>query len=166
MDKKDITKNSDVIGKIKISDKKEMIEYLSLEISTILNNVISLRTKFSLTLGLGPFIIIGSFLIATGGEINGFVEGEFPIYFAIGIAICYLVILILASILDNHYAKHADNLRMTILKVSNDVEIELKDVISTDRWITQIYIFFYVSLLLAIVLIMLTLYPLVLKSVT
>ncbi len=65
----------------------------------------------------------------------------------------------LASILDNHYAKHADKLRMTILKISNDEEIDLEDVVSTDKNVTILYVSFYVPLLFTIAFTILMLFP-------
>src|SRR5438874_12042666 len=44
-----------------------IVEYLSKEIETTTNNLMTFRTKISFAVLIGPFLVLGSFLVAAKG---------------------------------------------------------------------------------------------------
>src|ERR1035437_703907 len=66
--------------------RKEVIKHLSSEIGKQSDYVVTLRSRMAFTILLGPFVVVGSVLIAIKGPLHFHPLHGFSNYFAIGMA--------------------------------------------------------------------------------
>jgi hypothetical protein len=111
----------------------ELIKHLSSEITTQAEYLGTLRARMGLTFIVGPFVVFGSFLLATKGvQLQPFFwEGHLTsIFVASG---SYLALGLYAAMLDKQVTDQCDRWRRTIFKLSKNQDVGEGDVLFRHR---------------------------------
>jgi len=102
---------------------EDRIAQLGKEIETVMNNLMTFRTRIGFTAMTGPFIIVGSVLIATGGKIQMPDLKEPELWIAA--ALCLITYVILGEYggtLDAQMTEKCDEWREAIVEISQGRE--------------------------------------------
>jgi hypothetical protein len=115
------------------ASQAEIIKHLSSEIATHSEYLAMLRSRVALTILIGPFVVFGSFLLATkGGQISPQVGN--PQLIAGGVAsAAYLALGWYGARLDRQVTDQCDKWRRAILKVSNNQSLVEDDLLFKHR---------------------------------
>jgi hypothetical protein len=99
---------------------EKVIEHLSKEIETINNNMTVFRTKISLAIFLGPFLLLGSVIIGAKGVAIA-IKADFLFWLAvIGLVGCYLLIAYIASRIEQQAGEQCNEWRALIAQLYID----------------------------------------------
>ncbi len=84
------------------------IEHLSRDIAMHTNYLMMFRSRMAFAILIGPFVLLGSFLIATKGTIPKNHIGVDAIVAIVTACICYLTLGIYGARLDRHVTRQCD----------------------------------------------------------
>jgi len=70
----------------------EIINHLTKEIETQINNMMTFRTRANLTIYIGPFVILGSYVIATKGELGDVNPNAVAYVSMIALGVCFILL--------------------------------------------------------------------------
>jgi hypothetical protein len=107
----------------------ELIKHLSSEIATQSEYLGTLRARMGLTFVVGPFVVFGSFLLATKSAqtLPQFSKAQLPA--AIVAASSYILLGLYAAMLDAQVTDQCDRWRRAIIKLSNNEPAVERDVL-------------------------------------
>jgi hypothetical protein len=129
--------------------KKAVIEQLAKEIQAAADSVLSLRTRTAFTIWIGPYVVLGSIVVATKGGFTLDVHSRlFPIGLVIAVG-CYLVLGYLAGRIERFSLERSNQWRKCIIAVAEtgtvDPTLYLDKVLPT--LIVRSYLLVFVVLL-------------------
>ena len=101
---------------------KECIEHLSKEIETVTANLMTFRTRIGFTVLIGPFIVMGSVLLATGGKVATPGLDFWFISSTIVAVASYFGLGWYGSQLDKHLSDKGNDWRQEIIELSQNKE--------------------------------------------
>jgi hypothetical protein len=106
--------------------QKTVIEQIAKEIQHGGDIITSLRTRSAFTIWVGPYIVLGSIVVAVKG---GFTfNREEPLFWIAlgGAVICYLVLGYIAGRIERHTLTRSNNLRRCIESMAKTGELDMK----------------------------------------
>lgn len=102
-----------------MGNQDKLIEHLSSEITTHTNYILTFRSRVTFTILVGPFILLGSFLIATKGSVASITFSDK--WSILGIILGFLIYLGLGAygyLLDRNVTEQCDKWRCEIARLS------------------------------------------------
>ncbi|HEV7743792.1 MAG TPA: hypothetical protein VGO56_02245 [Pyrinomonadaceae bacterium] len=124
----DDTHNEDVTTKDLSSG---IVEYLSKEIETTTNNLMTFRTRISFAVLIGPFVVLGSFLVAAKGIPMSLEPGRIG-WVAIGFeGLCFLTLAYVCARIEGDAWRQCDEWRQAIAALHKDPSVPLQEAIRT-----------------------------------
>lgn len=127
---------------------KELIEYLSKEIETITNNNSTFRSRASLSVYLGPFIILGSLIIALKDARITSTSSTWTWILAGFAAICYVGIGWMSGKIEDHGWKVCNRYRELIARLhENPKEPVKKEDLKVEYYTRAAYVAVYLLML-------------------
>ena len=112
-------------------NKEKIIEQLTQEITTTSNYVLTFRSKIAFTILIGPFVILGSFIIACKGELPN-ITNSWAVFTGAAIAsIAYFGLGIYGALLDYNASVQCNEWRKEIAAVANNERAEIAAVQTT-----------------------------------
>lgn len=105
--------------------QRSVIEQIAKEIQHGADIITSLRTRSAFTIWVGPYIVLGSILVAVKG---GFTVNWRDPWFCIGLGVavvCYLVLGHSAGRIERHTFTRSNNLRRCIKKIADTGKIDM-----------------------------------------
>ena len=115
------------------ASQAEIIRHLSSEISTQSEYLTTLRSRVAFTILIGPFVVFGSFLLATKGAQAPSQLWKLQLAAAVVASTAYLAMGWYGSRLDRHVTEQCDRWRRAILKVSNNERLGEDDLLFQHR---------------------------------
>jgi hypothetical protein len=140
--------------------RDELITYLSTEIQTHSQYLLTFRSRISFTVLVGPFLILGSFLVAAKPTARN-PWGTTQLVFGIGAAVLYLILGIYGSTIDQHGNDQCNRWRRALVKVSTGQALDEKDLVIKDK-VWWVYLIGYLVVFLVFFFtggLMLSLFP-------
>lgn len=111
-----------------MAHEDKLIEHLSQDITTHTSYLASFRSRVAFTVLIGPLVLLGSFLIATKGEIPAVSLGLYD-YGAIVVAcLCYLILGVYGATLDKHVIQQCNTWRTQIESLRQDSSSKIGDI--------------------------------------
>ena len=104
--------------------KKAIIEQLAKEIQASADHLMSLRTRTAFTIWVGPYVVLGSVIVATKG---GFTLDVHSPLFALGLLIavgCYLALGYLAGRIEKFSLERSNQWRRCIIQVAETGRVD------------------------------------------
>lgn len=101
---------------------KERIEHLAKEIETVTIIQMTFRTRMGFTVLVGPFIVMGSVLLATKGKVTAPTLDVWFVGSAILAVVSYLGLAWYGAKLDKLMSKKCNEWRAAILDLCKDIE--------------------------------------------
>ena len=105
----------------------KIIEHLSSEITTQGANVMMFRARLSFTILIGPFVLLGSFLVATTEPLPNTGLSLLGIIAAIIAALSYIGLGCLGAVLDHHITRQCNDWRRQIDTISRGGSLDLDE---------------------------------------
>lgn len=101
---------------------EKLIQHLSAEITSYTAYLAVFRSRIAFAVLVGPFVLLGSFVVATRGA--GVITLTRPVIIATGIgSLCYVALGVYGGLLDSHITRQCDLWRQQIVKISRGEEI-------------------------------------------
>lgn len=121
--------------------EEKLLEHLGNEITNHTAYLLMFRSRIAFTILIGPFLVMGSFLIATKGVIEVNELNRISIVVAGAIAcLCYLGLGWYGSLLDKHVTTKCNDWRRLIYKLQKGSPIEEKDLVFEHKKQTLAYL--------------------------
>ena len=121
-DSENITKGRD----IQMNHRKELITALSNEILKYSELILMFRTRIAFVAWVGPFVVLGSFIIAREGDLSAIVPGIHYAFLAILIIVCYVLVGYIASRIEKQAWEQCNRVRRIISNLAADEDYNLK----------------------------------------
>jgi hypothetical protein len=131
-----------------VSDAEiEIIKHLSSEITTQATYLVTLRSRVFFTILVGPFVVFGSFLLATKDAAISPHFGEKQLKVALIAAGAYLALGLFGAVLDKQVTDQCDRWRNTILKLSKHESLDAnRDLLFKHRTFWAYFIVWFLTL--------------------
>lgn len=97
----------------------KLIEYLSKEIETHTNNLMTFRARINMAIFVGPFVLLGSLLIAAKGVPRNISINAWTVLSGVGITISYLTIGVVCAKIESHIWRQCNTWRHLIARVAS-----------------------------------------------
>lgn len=97
---------------------KDVIQHLSKEIETTNNNMMAFRTRIGFGMFVGPFVLLGSFIVAAKGQPVSFTLTSRGKVALVVDVVCFLGIAYIASQIEAQSLKQCDRWRTLIADLS------------------------------------------------
>lgn len=97
----------------------KLIEHLSKKIETLTNNLMIFRTRCNFAVFVGPFVLLGSVLIATKGNLHGLSIDLWIIVSSVGLVLSYATMGIACSSIEAHMWKQCNQWRRLIALITS-----------------------------------------------
>jgi len=110
-----------------VAHEDKIIEHLSREIATHAGYLMTFRARVAFTILIGPFVLLGSFLIATDGKIPANRLGSDSIVAIVVACACYLALGVYGAMLDKHVTSQCNTWRQQI----NSIRMGSEDALDT-----------------------------------
>jgi len=107
--------------------EREIIKHLSSEIKAHSEYLKTLRSQVAFTILVGPFVVLGSFLVATKGAPITAPFRKTQLALAVVGATAYLALGLYGSKLDGHVTEQCDRWRCAIFKLSKGEPLTKED---------------------------------------
>lgn len=105
--------------------RKQLIEHLSGEINNNDAFIHALRTKLAFTVLLGPFLVLGSYVIGTNPSDLNFCPGTLEYYGGL-LAVIYVILGIYAALMEKIIQNRSNQLRRLILRATENESGKIK----------------------------------------
>lgn len=110
----------------------KLAEHLSAEITSYTAYLATFRSRMAFAVLVGPFLLLGSFVVATKGV--GVISVTKPVIVATSIAcLCYVGLGIYGGMLDSYITGQCDLWRQQIVRLSRGEEIQEREVMFKHR---------------------------------
>ena len=110
--------------------REEVIKHLSSEITSEMEYLASLRTRLAFTVLTGPFIIVGSVLIAFRGPLVFRGSHGRVIFVAGAVALLsYMLLAVYCAFLDNHSTGQCNKWRRAIVSLLNGKNVDESELV-------------------------------------
>lgn len=96
---------------------KDLIQHLSKEIETTSSNMMAFRTRIGFSLCIGPFLLLGSLMVAAKGQPVTRLSVGYLVLAVLVIAFCYLVIAYITSEIELQALEQCNNWRNLIQQI-------------------------------------------------
>lgn len=141
-----------------MAHEKELIDYLSKEIETQTNSLMTFRERINFAVFIGPFVLLGATLYGKGiprvhwAELSA--TARVGLFFSfVAVILSYLTMGIVCSLIERHIWKQCDKWRERIAEISRGhdkgftlQELEFEEEITTGyRWVYGAMIVAFVS---------------------
>ena len=106
--------------------ESEIIKHLTKEIETQINNMMLFRSRVSLSIYLGPFFILGSYVVAKDGNL---VRPDLTCFFWGWLAVlvlCYITLGIIGGLIERHSWLQCNKWRELIVELQSENPPNLK----------------------------------------
>jgi len=107
--------------------------HLSAELLALMANAHSWRTRAAYMLWVGPYVILGALITATQGNILDKELSSVAVRLLLAAAGGYLLIGVLAGLVERHYWNQAERLRNAIIEVAGAKDQERLKCVTRDR---------------------------------
>ncbi len=107
----------------------ELIEHISNEITTLMTTLMTFRARLSFIFLVGPFALLGSFLIITKGDISAIILGGDALYYLLVASIAYIAVGYIWSQMDSHVTEHCDRLRIQLVELATDDKVKIDKIL-------------------------------------
>lgn len=111
--------------------RNEIIKYLSGEIESHSEYLMTFRSRIAFTVLIGPFVILGYVLVVSKPTATNYVGQEVALAFG-AVAVSYLILGFCTSRLDQHCTDQCNKLRRAIIKVSAGKNLDETDLLIRD----------------------------------
>lgn len=111
-----------------MTHEDKFIEHLSRDIATQTSYLVTFRSRLAFTILIGPFVLLGSFLIAANGIVPASRLGVDAIVAIVIACVCYLVLGVYGAMLDNHVTRQCNTWRRQIDSLRKDSPEEIGDI--------------------------------------
>jgi hypothetical protein len=127
-------------------NEDKLIEHLSSEITTQATYLATFRSRIAFTVLIGPFVLLGSFIVANHGSST---KSDFNNHTVVALIVafsCYVGLGIYGGCLDKHANEQCDKWRRLIIRISQGETIQDSDFAfqhqSIYRWVPPCSRFF------------------------
>jgi hypothetical protein len=129
---------------------KEVVQHLTKEIETQINNVTVWRSRVSLSVFLGPFIILGSLIVGLKGSHISWNKDWHSVLAIIVICACFILLGLMSAVVDDHVWDQCNKWRGIIARLQKDPNstVEEEDLLFHHK-VKSTYIATYSILLLS-----------------
>lgn len=111
-----------------MAHEDKLIDHLSQDIATHTSYLASFRSRVAFTILIGPFVLLGSFLIATKGEIPAVHLGLYDWAAIVVTCLCYLTLGVYGATLDKHVVQQCNTWRTQIELLHEDSSNKIGDI--------------------------------------
>jgi len=133
--------------------EEKVIEYVSSEIESQLEHMTTWRSRASLSVFLGPYVILGSILIGTKGLAIS-VTGNLCLFIlsVLGLAVCFIGLGFASASVEEHCWDYCNKLRTLVAKLQRGEITKLgdDDLVFPHR-VKTTYIYTYILLIISFV---------------
>jgi hypothetical protein len=138
-----------------MAHEKKVIEYLSKEIETQTNNLMTFRERINFAVFIGPFVLLGATLYGKGiprihfGDLSP-TAGVGLVLSFIGVILSYLTMGIACSLIERHIWEQCNRWRALIAEISrgHDTGFTLKE-LEFEQGIKRGYLVVYSAMIVA-----------------
>ena len=106
---------------------KPLIEHLSKEIEAHTNSMIQFRTRITFTMFVGPFILLGAFLIATKDVIDKIEMNLMAIVALVFLGGFWMILGFLAGKFEEHIWNQCNKWRRLIVQLQTKIELPVME---------------------------------------
>ena len=111
-----------------MAHEDKFIEHLSRDIATHASYLMTFRSRVAFTILIGPFVLLGSFLIATKGTVPASRLGVDAIVAIVIACLCYLALGVYGAMLDKHVTGQCNIWRRQIDSLRKDSPEEIDEI--------------------------------------
>ena len=107
--------------------EEKLIKHLSSEITTQAKYLATFRSRIAFTVLIGPFVLLGSFIVATHGSSS---KSDFHYHNVFPLLVsffCYVALGVYAGWLDKHSNEQCDRWRRLIVRIAQGGTIQETD---------------------------------------
>ena len=135
-----------------MNPNEELARHISRELVNRENLMFTFRTRIGFILLVGPFIVLGSAILATGGIRFG--EDSWAVVWqpVTAIAVCYVLLAVIGGVIEQQGCRQCNRLREHIVNLLNDPSYRLPTAAyrdSADRGVTVVYAIAYSLMLVS-----------------
>ena len=113
--------------------RKAVIEHLSKDIISLSGQGMTFRSRMGFTLLVGPFVMLGTLLVATKGELPAVRWDRTCTIAAVLGTIAYLCVPVWGAIFDSHVINTCNRWRRVLVRVSEGTDRPLADYLRADE---------------------------------
>ena len=110
-----------------MAHEDKLIDHLSREIKTNTNNLMTFRSRVNLSVFLGPFVLLGSLLIATKGVPRVMAFDRLTVAAYVGLGISYFVMGWACARIEAHMWRQCNAWRRLIARVTSDSTTKISE---------------------------------------
>ena len=103
--------------------REKLIEHITKEIELITNNMAGFRTKSAFTIWIGPYVLLGSVILATEGSFT-ITKSLMNIIAVVVVCVFYLALGVIAGMIERGAWRRCNTLRKSILELCQDGDQE------------------------------------------
>lgn len=131
-----------------MSHEEKLIEHLSSEITTHSTNIMTFRARLAFSILIGPFVLLGSFLLATKGSIPNVKMSPSGFIAMIVGALAYLGLGYCGARLDHHVTEQCNKWRQEIDRVirGEPADMHIENMLFRHRSVVSYFAFFSLTL--------------------
>ena len=111
-----------------MAHEDKFIEHLSRDIANHTTYLMTLRSRMAFTVLIGPFVLLGSFLIATKGIVAANSFGTDTALAIVIACLCYLLLGVYGAMLDKHVTRQCNIWRRQIDSLRKDRPEKIGDI--------------------------------------
>lgn len=133
-----------------MTHEDKLIEHLSKEIETLTNNLMIFRTRCNFAVFVGPFVLLGSVLIAAKGNLHGLSIDRWIIVSSVGLVLSYATMGIACSSIEAHMWKQCNAWRRLIARITSDDSAKIgEEELEFGQTILKGYVITYAAMIIA-----------------
>ena len=106
---------------------KEVVQHLTKEIETQINNMTVWRSKASLSVFLGPFIILGSFIVGLKGSHISWNKDWHSVLALVVICACFILLGLMSAVVEDHVWDQCNRWRAVIARLQKNPNLSVEE---------------------------------------
>jgi hypothetical protein len=106
----------------------KLIDHLSREIETHTNTLMTFRARINMAVFVGPFVLLGSLLVAAKGIPRDITIDGWTVASIVGLALSYITMGLACAVIEAHIWRQCNVWRRLIAKVTNGSTTKITEV--------------------------------------
>ncbi len=133
----------------------KLIDYLSKEIETHTNNLMTFRARINFAVFIGPFVLLGSLLIAAKGVPRGITIDGWTVAACIGLALSYVAMGMACAAIEAHIWRQCNVWRCIIARIASDSSTKInEEELTFGESLRKGYVVVYIAMIVAFLCVM------------
>jgi len=133
-----------------MAHEDKLIEHLSKEIETHTNSLMTFRARINMAVFVGPFVLLGSLLIAAKGVPRGINIDAWTVAFFVGLAMSYITMGMACAGIEAHIWRQCNAWRRLIARMTIDSTRKVsEEELTFSESLRKGYVIVYLAMILA-----------------